>query len=123
MKKQLLELVIGMLEQDLAPVVICDLDHTVVYMNSSAKKRYHVDLTGKSIRDCHPAAANAMIDRVLDWFLRSPDNNRVFTSRNDKENKDVYMVAIRDEQGTLIGYTEKHEYRDCESTPLYTMGE
>ena len=33
------------------------------------------------------------------------------------------MVAIRDCEGTLIGYTEKHEYRNCETAPLYAMGE
>lgn len=27
-----------------------------------------------------------------------------------KENKDVYIVALRDESKTLIGYYEKHEY-------------
>ena len=115
------EFFIGMLEQDVAPVVICDLSHTVVYMNGVAIERYHTDLTGKSIKDCHPAYANAKIDEVVEWFKKSPDNNRVFTFRNDDENKDVYMVAIRDGEGSLIGYTEKHEYRNCESMPLYSM--
>ncbi len=123
MKDNLSGLVLGLIEADTAPVVICDLNHTVVYMNAAAKNRYHVDITGKSIKDCHNAHSNAMIDKVVEWFSLSPDNNRVFTSRNDKENKDVYMVALRDKDGTLIGYTEKHEYRDCETSPLYKMGE
>ena len=29
------------------------------------------------------------------------------------------MVALRDEDGTLIGYYEKHEYRDSETLPRY----
>ena len=29
--------------------------------------------------------------------------------------KDVYMVALRDGSGRLIGYYEKHEDRTCES--------
>ena len=41
------------------------------------------------------------------------------TIRNDKENKDVYMVALRDDDGTLIGYYEKHEYRNRETVGLY----
>ena len=117
------EFFIGMLEQDVAPVVICDLNHTVVYMNRVAIARYHADITGKSIKACHPAYANAKIDEVIEWFKKSPDNNRIFTFRNDEENKDVYMVAIRDENGALIGYTEKHEYRNRETAPLYKMGE
>ena len=38
---------------------------------------------------------------------------------NEKENKDVYMVALRDDEETLIGYYEKHEYRYKETAPLY----
>lgn len=29
------------------------------------------------------------------------------------------MVALRDETGKLIGYYEKHEYRDIEKRKLY----
>ena len=36
-----------------------------------------------------------------------------------KENKDVYMVALRDEDGKLIGYYEKHEYRNRETAKRY----
>ena len=55
-----------------------------------------------------------MIIKVLDWFKASKDNNTVYTSYNEKENKDVYMVALRNESGELIAYYEKHEYRNRE---------
>ena len=109
----------SVLEQDTAPVVICDLEHTVVYMNPASIARYHTDLTGKSLNACHNADSNAKIDRVVAWFAESKDNNMVYTSHNDKENKDVYMVALRDDAGTLIGYYEKHEYRNQETKKLY----
>ena len=109
----------SVLEQDTAPVVICDLEHTVVYMNPASIARYHTDLTGKSLKACHNADSNAKIDRVVAWFAESKDNNIVYTSRNDKENKDVYMVALRDDDGTLIGYYENHEYRNQETRSLY----
>ncbi len=111
----------SVLEQDEAPVVICDLEHTVVYMNPASVKRYHVDLTGKSIKMCHNAESNQKIDRVVTWFKESKDHNKVFTSRNDKENKDVYMVALRDGDGMLIGYYEKHEHRNQETAQLYDI--
>ena len=111
----------GVLEQDEAPVVICDLDHTVVYMNRAAIARYHVDLTGKSLKNCHNAASNEKIDRLVDWFTKSNNNNKIYTSYNEKENKDVYMVALRDKDGTLIGYYEKHEYRNRETEPFYAQ--
>lgn len=43
----------------------------------------------------------------------------IYTFRNEKENKDVYMVALRDEKNQLIGYYEKHEYRNVETAELY----
>ncbi len=109
----------SIIDQDAAPIVVCDLEHTVVYMNPASIKRYHVDLTGKSLKACHNADSNAKIDRVVTHFSESKENNIVYTSRNDKENKDVYMVALRDDNGELIGYYEKHEYRGRETEPLY----
>ena len=109
----------SVLNQDRAPVVVCDIDDIIVYMNESAVKRYHNDLTGKSIKDCHPQKANEMIDKVVSWFKKSGDNNIMYTYRNDEENKDVYMVALRDDNGMLIGYYEKHEYRNRETVGLY----
>lgn len=29
------------------------------------------------------------------------------------------MIALRDEDDNLIGYYEKHEYRNIDKTPLY----
>ena len=109
------------LEQDKAPIVVCDMESNVVYMNPSAIARYKRDLTGRSIKLCHPAAANEKIEQVLAWFRRSRDNNVVYTFRNDEENKDVYMVALRGEDGALIGYYEKHEYRNRETAKLYDI--
>ena len=111
----------SILEQDRAPIVVCDMDSTVVYMNPSARSRYKRDLIGKSLKSCHPAEANKKIDAVLEWFKKSRDNNIVYTYRNDVENKDVYMVALRDSDGNLIGYYEKHEYRNRETARLYDI--
>lgn len=51
--------------------------------------------------------------------MESKEHNRMYTFYNEKENKDVYMVALRDEQGELIGYYEKHEYRNREQGEPY----
>ena len=61
-----------------------------------------------------------MINKVVDWFKASKKNNLVYTFYNQKENKDVYMVALRDD-GELIGYYEKHEYRDKETMKMYDL--
>lgn len=113
----------SVLEQDRCPVVICDLNHKIIYMNPAAIKRYEKrggeKLIGQSLLNCHNAKSCELIEKVLAWFAASRDNNMIFTSRNEKENKDVYMVALRDGRGELIGYYEKHEYRNAETAGLF----
>ena len=111
----------SVIDQDRAPVVICDLESRIVYMNPSAIARYHGDLTGKSLKACHNSNSNEKIERVLAWFAKSRENNTVFTFRNEREQKDVYMVALRDGEGELIGYYEKHEYRTFETAEKYQL--
>ena len=111
----------SVIDTDKAPVVICDLEHTVVYMNPAAVRRYRVDITGKSIKSCHNTESNEKIDCVVAWFAKSKENNVVYISHSDKENRDVYMVALRNDNGELIGYYEKHEYRNKETAGLYAM--
>lgn len=115
----------SVLDQDLCAVVICNLEHEIIYMNPAAVARYAkrggAELIGKCLLNCHNEKSVEMIRKVLDWFQESKDHNRIYTSRNEKENKDVYMIALRDENGTLIGYYEKHEYRDAETAELYSF--
>ena len=111
----------SILEQDKAPIVVCNMTSTIVYMNPSAIRAYHGDLTGRNLLGCHPADAVEKIERVLVWFAKSAENNVVYTFRNEVENKDGYMVALRDTSGALIGYYEKHEYRNRETARFYDI--
>ena len=115
----------SVLEADRTAVVICDLKHTIVYMNPVAIKRYEkwggADLLGKSLLACHNEHSQEKIIKVVNWFQESPDNNLVYTFYNQKENKDVYMVALRNDSKKLIGYYEKHEYRDRETMKMYDI--
>ncbi|MBP1563928.1 MAG: PAS domain-containing protein [Oscillospiraceae bacterium] len=114
----------SIVEQDRCPVVICNLRHEMIYLNPAARNNYakHGELVGKRIFDCHNPESNEKIREVVEWFAKSPENNLVFTFRNDKTNKDVYMVALRDENGALIGYYEKHEFRNPETMKKYDLG-
>ena len=113
----------SIIEQDLCAVVICNLEHDIIYMNPAAISRYAkrggAELVGKSLLDCHTQRSNEIIKKVVAWFAESADHNRIYTFYNEKENKDVYMVALRDEAGNLIGYYEKHEYRNRETEEFY----
>ena len=101
----------SVLEADKAAVVICDLDHKIIYMNPASICRYEKwggkDLMGNSLLNCHNEKSREMIIKVAKWFNASKENNIVYTSYNEKENKDVYMVALRDEEGSLIGYSRR----------------
>ncbi len=113
----------SIIDSDIAPIVICDTNHTIIYMNPTAVERYAkrggAKLIGCSLLDCHNAKSNKKIKSVLEWFGKSAGNNRIFTFHNPKENKDVYMTALRNDSGELIGYYEKHEYRSPETASPY----
>ena len=90
---------------------------------TSGDKRYtetsYFDV-GRSLLDCHNSKSRDRIQQVVDWFAADESHNIVYTFHNEKQNKDVYMVALRDE-GKLIGYYEKHEYRNSETMKPYDL--
>ena len=116
----------SVIDQDTSAVVICNLQHEIIYMNPAAVKRYEKwggnKLIGNSLLACHNRESGEKIKRILQWFSASKENNLVYTFHNEKENKDVYMVALRDGE-KLIGYYEKHEYRNPETMKLYDFCE
>lgn len=111
-------------DQDRAAIVICNLEHEIIYMNTAAVNNYSKwggdKLIGRNLLDCHNEESRKKIFQVVDWFASDEEHNIVYTFYNEKQNKDVYMVALRDE-GKLIGYYEKHEYRNRETMGLYDL--
>jgi PAS domain-containing protein len=114
----------SIIDQDRCAVVICNLDHEIIYMNPSAidhyAKRGGAKLLGQSLLACHNEESCRKIQQVIDWFASSPEHNLVYTFHNEKQNKDGYIVALRSGD-TLIGYYEKHEFRDPESMKMYDL--
>ena len=94
-------------------------------MNPAAIEDYHkyggAALIGKNLLNCHTADSNTKIHQIIDWFAADSSHNIVYTSHNEKKLKDVYVIALRDEDGTLIGYYEKHEYRTPETMKTYDL--
>lgn len=114
----------SIVDQDRASVVVCNLDHEIIYMNPAAVSNYAKrggdKLTGRSILECHNPESGEKIQQVVDWFAADESHDLVYTFHNEKQNKDVYMVALRD-AGRLIGYYEKHEYRNAETMKKYDL--
>lgn len=116
----------SIVDQDRCPVVICNLEHEILYMNPAAVANYArrggKELVGRSLLACHSPQSAEKIRQVTDWFAADVSHNLVYTFHNEKQNKDVYMVALRDGE-RLIGYYEKHEYRNRETMERYHMAQ
>lgn len=78
-------------------------------------------LLGKSLLACHNPHSVEAIRKVVEWFAADASHNIVYTYYNPKHVRDVYMVALRDEDGTLIGYYEKHDSRKAETMKQYDL--
>lgn len=117
----------SIIEQDREHIVICNLNHTILYMNPSAIHDYAkyggAALLGRSLMNCHNPKSVEAIQKVVDWFAADKSHNLIFTYHDEKHDRDVYMVALRDDVGDLIGYYEKHESRKLETMKRYDFGE
>lgn len=115
----------SVIDQDEQPVVLCDTAHTIIYMNPAAVRRYEkrggAALVGQNLMACHNADSAAVIERVVAWFEQDAGHNRVFAYRKESERADVYMIALRDGSGKLIGYYEKHESRAPDTGRFYAL--
>ena len=113
----------SIVDQERDSIVICDLSHTIVYMNPAAVADYEkyggASLVGNSLLRCHNPHSVQTIQQVVDWFAADASHNLIYTYHNKKHNKDVYMVALRDDAKNLIGYYEKHEFRSPETMKRY----
>ena len=96
----------SIIDQDRAAVVICNPEHEIIYMNPAAVLSYEKwggdKLIGRNLLDCHNPESVEQIKKVVEWFAADESHNIVYTFHNEKQNKDVYMVALR-ENGQLIG--------------------
>ena len=113
----------SLIDQDANPIVLCDVRHEIRYMNPAAITAYAsyggAALLGKSVMDCHKPTSRKAIETVMAWFMADKANNRIHTMFLEKDNLDVYMIALRDEAGELIGYYEQQILRTPDETPLY----
>jgi len=89
------------------PVLVADLEHTIVFMNRAAVVHYSKGeaLLGTNLLDCHNEQSNRVILEVLET-LRAGEEERLIT---DNEKHRIYMRAVRDCDGALVGYYERYE--------------
>lgn len=87
--------------------VFVDMEHVIRYMNSAAISRYKDGeaLIGRSIFSCHNSASNDLILEIFEK-MKSGLMEELIT---DNEKHRIYMRAVKDENGLLIGYYERYE--------------
>jgi DUF438 domain-containing protein len=101
---ELMEAILNSLKD---PVVYVDNDHIIRYMNKAAIANYAKwgNVIGKSIFDCHNAHSQEVICEIYAAFEQGEDERII--SDNDRHR--VYMRAVREKDGQLIGYYERYE--------------
>jgi nitrogen-specific signal transduction histidine kinase len=90
------------------PFLFADTTHAIRYMNSAAAAHYREGraLLGRSLLDCHNAQSQATIREVL-IALEAGETERRIT---DEPGRRIYMRAVRDPGGRLLGYYERYEW-------------
>jgi nitrogen-specific signal transduction histidine kinase len=93
------------------PIVFADNEHVIRYLNKPAMKFYYEkrgysDLIEKSIFDCHSEKSQQQIINHHKR-LQAGENeiSRIVARRNSK----ITVVAVRDKEGSLLGYYERFE--------------
>jgi hypothetical protein len=89
------------------PFVFCDTDHMIRYMNAAAVAHYSAgrDLLGTSVLDCHNAESCRIIHEIFAEMKNGLDERLI----TDNEKHRIYMRAVRDPDGRLLGYYERYE--------------
>ncbi len=91
------------------PVLVADTGHTVVYMNSAAAAHYSEGeaLMGTSLLDCHNEHSQNVMIAVL-AALQAGEEERLIS---DDDKRCIYMRAVRDGRGEVVGYYERYELK------------
>ncbi len=102
---ELLESILDSLKN---PLLFADTDHVVRYMNKAAAIHYTdgYQLLGTSLFDCHNKESGEIMVDVLAAFEAGTEEERRIT---DNEKYRIYMRAVRDGSGAVIGYYERYE--------------
>lgn len=89
------------------PVVFCDLEHVIHYMNRPAILHYKegAALLGRSVMECHNEQSRRMILEIAE-ALKLGEEERLI---RDDEKMRIFMRAVREPDGGLIGYYERYE--------------
>jgi nitrogen-specific signal transduction histidine kinase len=90
------------------PILFADTEHMTRHMNKAAIAFYEegASLIGRSLLDCHNEQSQKMIFDILAAMQAEAIEEQLIT---DNEKHRIYMRAVRDPDGRLLGYYERYE--------------
>lgn len=91
-----------------SPILLADTQHVTRYMNAAAVAYYEggTDLIGRSLLDCHNEASRLVMSRIL---ASMESDGLVEACITDGPEHKVFMRAVRDRTGRLLGYFERYQ--------------
>lgn len=97
----------SLLNSIIDPVLVADTNHIVQYMNKAAEKHYEEgdSLMGSNLLFCHNEESQKMMIDILEKMQNELEEELI----TDNEKFRIFMRAVRDESGKLIGYFERYE--------------
>ena len=98
------------------PVMFIDTQHIIRYLNRAASQRYKVRTTyvGRSIFKCH----NENSKRIMLEVFQCLESGHEEKMMMEDEQYYIFMRAVRDEEGALLGYYARFEPKANEGEPL-----
>ena len=89
-----------------SPIMFVDTGHAILYMNKAAVAHFDRGkaLLGTSLLDCHNENSCEIILETLEAMRRGQDERLI----TDNEKHRIYMRAVRDASGSVIGYYERY---------------
>ena len=89
------------------PILVADTNHIVQYMNNSAVKHYSEgeSLLQSNLLLCHNVESQKMMIEILAKMHKGLEEELI----TDNEKYRIFMRAVRDENGKLLGYFERYE--------------
>jgi PAS domain-containing protein len=90
------------------PVLFADTEHVTRYMNQAAIAYYEEGeaLIGRSLLDCHNERSRQMMIEILAAMQVEGLEEQLIT---DNAEHRIYMRAVRDADGRVLGYYERYE--------------
>ena len=104
MNKELLEIFLDSLKN---PFMFVDTEHVIRYMNKAAINNYKRGTAhlGESIFACHNKNSCRIIREVFAEMQKGLEERLI----TDNDRFRIYMRAVRDGSGKLLGYYERYE--------------